>query len=113
MRTVGLFVSEVFEWITRRMSSNFNRVTHLTPRAYPTAKAKSRLQSRLWFLIVAFDDCGQSLPHYLPQPMPVRRPRATVVVLLSPVLPSCWIHFHISLFLSMRMRTSLPPFFVS
>lgn len=88
---VGLLVSEVYTGITRRMFFNFNRVTHLTPRAYPTAKAKSRSQSRMLFLIVAFDGCKQSLSQFLP----VQRPCATVMVLPSPLLPSCcWIHFY-------------------
>ena len=66
-----------------------------------TAMAKRRSQSRLWFLLVAFDDYGQTLP----QSLPVQRPRATVQFLLSPFLPSCWIRFYTSLSLQ-RMRTS-------
>ena len=67
-------------------------------------KAKSRFSSAtkiapvtqlnvpsLCFLVVASDDCGQSLP----QPLPVQRPRATVIVLPIAVLPPCWVHFYI------------------
>lgn len=67
--------------------------------------AKRRSQSRLWFLLVAFDDYGQTLP----QSLPVQRPRATVLFLLSSFLPSCWIRFYTSLSLQ-RMRTGFLSF---
>ena len=83
-------MSEVCKGTRCRISSKFNRVIHLTSLASPTAEAKSRSQSRLCFLVVAVDDCGQSLP----QSLPVQRPRATVIVLPIAVLPPCWIHFY-------------------
>ena len=73
------------------MSYVFQIQSSYTPHvpSISDSESESRSQSRLYFLVVAVDDCGQSLP----QPLPVQRPRATVIVLPIAVLPPCWIHF--------------------